>query len=106
MSYIYLASPYTGDEENRYKAALAYLAKKTKEGQILFSPIVHSHPMSVEHDMSGAFDFWEEIDYTFIDACDHVRVLCLPGWEKSKGVMKELIYAQEIGKGVEYVDPT
>jgi hypothetical protein len=113
VSYIYLASPYSinapttskeGRElrELRYREALRYTAEWSKEGQVIFSPIVHSHPMSWYHDMPGTWDFWSKIDYVFIDQCEKVRVLCMPDWDKSIGITAELEYAKKIGKPIEY----
>lgn len=116
-SYIYLASPYSinaptsskeGRElrEFRFKEALRYTAEYSKLGEVVFSPIVHSHPMSWHHDMPGTWDFWSKIDYVFIDNCEVVRVLKMPDWEQSVGINAELEYAKKIGKPIEYVEYT
>lgn len=105
MSYIYLASPYSGKERVRYADALEYTVDRTREGEIIFSPIVHSHQMSSLYELPGDWVFWERIDRAFIDSCTKIRVLMLDGWKESKGVTAELAYATKIGKEVEYVDP-
>lgn len=114
MSFIYLATPYTagGAREltlrKRYKAALKYTAECTAKGEVIFSPIVHSHPMTRcgVDGLGKTWDFWQKIDLAFIDACEKVRVLKLPRWNKSTGVKAEIDYALSIGKIVEYVDPS
>ena len=114
-SFIYMASPYsinapTSTEEGRalrefrYAEALRYLSDWTKMGEVVFSPIVHSHPMSWTHDMPGTWDFWSKIDYCFIDNCEKLRVLKMPDWDKSVGITAELAYAAKVGKEIEYVD--
>lgn len=108
MSYIYLASPYTHPSDAvkamRYEKILNYVSAKTLEGEIIFSPIVHSHPMHVTHGVDGDWDFWSKIDKVFIDNCAKVRVVCMEGWNKSKGIAAEVEYAKQIGKEVEYYE--
>jgi hypothetical protein len=105
-SYIYLASPYTGKEQERYEAVLKYTALETQKGEVIFSPIVHSHPLTrCGVEMPGTWDFWQHIDRTFIDYCEELHVLCLDGWDKSVGVKAEIEYAQSIGKHIEYRTP-
>lgn len=113
MSYIYLASTYSLEaptnteegrlkRERRYQEALRATVEFTKRGEVIFSPIVHSHPMAIEHNLDGDFDFWENIDYAFIDSCTKIRVLAYDNWQKSKGITKELEYARKIGKLIEF----
>ena len=114
-SYIYLASPYSINapdsteegrklRQHRHDEALRLTAEYSKQGEVIFSPIVHSHPMSVVHDMPGTWDFWSKIDYIFIDNCEKVRVLKMPDWDKSIGIAAELDYAKKVGKEIEYVE--
>jgi len=104
MSYIYLASPYSHPDpavrQKRYEDVLEITAKLSKIGYVVFSPIVHSHPMSVHHDMPGDWAFWSKIDYKFIDACREIWVLDMDGWDKSVGIKAEMEYAKSIGKMV------
>jgi hypothetical protein len=39
-------------------------------------------------------------DKAFIDWCDEVYVLAIPGWEESRGVQWEIDYAKRLGKNV------
>lgn len=114
-SYIYLATPYSvnaplpeGAElrQARHDEALRYTAEYSKIGEVIFSPIVHSHPMSFVHDIPGTWDFWSKIDYCFIDNCEKIRVIMMPDWDKSVGITAEVDYAKKIGKPVEYVGYT
>jgi len=41
-------------------------------------------------------------DLPFLDFADKVVVLTLPGWEKSKGIKRELEYAREKGMSVDF----
>lgn len=105
MSYIYLASPYTHKSaqvrEARFQEVLKKLAEYTRAGEIVFSPIVHSHPLSW-HGLDGKWEYWQTIDHTFIDQCSRLRVLQMKDWDKSVGVKAEIEYAQAKGKEIEY----
>ena len=72
------------------------------QGHIVYSPISHSHPIAVQCDLPLDYDHWEEADKAFIDWCDAVYVVRIPGWKKSTGVTKEIEYARSQGKGVIY----
>lgn len=109
MTMIYLASVYSlnSDAElrqQRYEYVLKEAAEFTKLGYPVFSPIVHSHPMSLFHDMPCTFDFWKEVDYKFIDASSQLWVLMMDGWLDSVGVQAEIKYAQEQGMKIVYLN--
>lgn len=106
---IYLASVYSLDSdeelrEKRYQYVLAKTAELSKAGLVVISPIVHSHPMAVHHNMPKTWDFWEKIDRALIDVCSEVWVLKMDGWEKSTGVTAEVAYAQQTDKPVKYLE--
>ena len=107
--YIYLASPYSSLEpatvEARYKMALKMAAKLTAQGYTVFSPIVHSHPMSEFEKLPATWEFWQEFDRAFIAAASQLWVLCLPGWADSVGVAAELKIAMQYDLPVYYVTP-
>lgn len=83
---IYLASPYSHADpavrEARYRAACRATAALLKAGLVVFSPIVHSHPL-VAFALPTGWDFWERIDRAYLARCDEVVVLMLDGWEES-----------------------
>ena len=109
LKKIYLAIPYTGIEQSSYIQSLnttAFLMEMNKGEMNVFSPILHSHPLT-NLGLKGNWDFWKEIDYQFIDWCDEVYVL-IPkeGGEliySSVGVQAELKYAKEKGKKITYI---
>jgi hypothetical protein len=115
--FIYLANPYSIDAPvsteygrnrriRRYWGALEVLAKLTKDGYVVFSPIVHSHQLHIAFpDLVGDdWEFWERIDRAFISCCAKVIVIKMEGWDRSIGVQAEIKYATEIGKPVEYME--
>jgi hypothetical protein len=104
---IYLASPYSHADpsvrEARYQAACRTTAALLKAGLVVFSPIVHSHPL-VAFDLPTGWDFWELIDRAYLARCDEVVVLMLDGWQQSVGVREEIRIARELGKPVRFLD--
>jgi len=106
---IYLASPYSDKDKrvvvSRYNEVLEFCANRIKEGHIVFSPIVHCHVMAQRFEMPGNHLFWWKYDTSMIDIADEVWILCLPYWQMSIGVGKEIAYAEKIGKKVRYFNP-
>jgi len=104
---IYLAHPYSSSDpairEQRFESANREAAKFIDDGHIVFSPISHSHNISVYGQNANDSEFWVRQDLTFIDWCDEVVVVCAPGWAHSKGIMAEVEYAGLRGKPVRYV---
>ena len=101
---IYLACPYSNNPQKRFEEVSEETVRLLKEGYIIFSPIVHCHPLAVEFNLRGDFDFWETYDRSMIDHCDIVCVLKLEGWEKSVGTQAEIKIAEEMKKPVIYID--
>jgi nucleoside 2-deoxyribosyltransferase len=104
---IYLASPYShanpSIREQRYLAACRATATLIRAGQVVFSPVVHSHPL-VAFGLPTAWAAWERIDRAFLERCDEVAVLMLDGWDQSVGVRAELRIARELGKPVRFLE--
>lgn len=108
MSYIYIASPYTHKSElvrqERYEAAMKYLAWLiTKRKEIAYSPIVHCHELGIKYNLPKEADFWERFDANFIVPAKAVHILCIDGWEKSKGIEIETKLAQLVHKPLFYI---
>jgi hypothetical protein len=70
---------------------------------VVFSPISHSHPIALDHDLPRGWEFWGRIDEVFVKLCHAVYVLQLPGWEESHGVQEELKLALKYGKPIIYI---
>ena len=107
MKQIYLAIPYTGIEEESYQLANKVTVKLLMQGYNVFSPITHSHVLAKEHGLKGTWDFWQNIDYQFIDWCDEIWVV-IPNKDldlvlKSTGVMAEIKYGKEKNKPVKFI---
>jgi len=105
---IYLASPYSHSEavvrEERFRAACRATVRLIAAGHVVFSPIVHGHPL-VHHGLPTDWPFWERFDRDHLQRCDEVVVLMLDGWRESIGVAAEIRIAGELGKPVRYLTP-
>lgn len=106
---IYLACPYSHPSHDimvdRFNAVNKAAAKLMGEGQYLFSPISHTHPIAECGELPRGWDFWEGYDRMMLNACDKLVVLTLDGWKESKGVQAEIEIAKEFGLPIEYMDP-
>ena len=105
---IYLASPYSHPDaairEERFRAACRAAAQLMRAGNIVFSPIAHSHPIAL-HGLPFDWMFWERHDREQLARCDEVVGLMLDGWQGSEGVLAEIRIAAELGKPVRYLEP-
>jgi len=102
---IYLASPYTSKSQAltklRVELVVHAVAGLLKKGAIVFSPIVNSH--CVDAYLGTCPELWYSIDTKYMDRCDELWILMLPGWERSVGIKKELEYAVQKGMPIRYV---
>jgi len=103
---IYLASPYSHPDsdvhEHRYREACYTTASLLRVGHVVYSPIIHSHPL-VEHGLPTDWTFWQQTDRELLRRCDEVIVLTLVGWRESIGVAAEIALARDLGKPVRYL---
>ncbi len=107
---IYLAIPYSSPEPYmraaRWAIANRVAAKLMSDGNYIFSPISHTHPIKEvsEGKLPGGWEYWEGFDRQFLNVCKKIIVIRIPGWEESKGVQAEIKICQELGIPVEYID--
>lgn len=102
MKKIYLAIPYSKYEEKSFNLANIVASKLIKEGNIVFSPISMSHPISIVGDIGGSWEIWKKIDFEFINWCDEILVINFDedAVKNSIGVQEELEYGRSIGKEI------
>jgi hypothetical protein len=107
LTVIYLASPYSHAKsvvrEMRFVAACWTTVELMRRGDVVFSPIVHSHPL-VAHGLPNTWEFWSVVDRNMLSRCDALWVLMLPDWEESVGVMAEIAIARELGLPIKFLD--
>ena len=104
---IYLASPYShpnpAKRQWRYELACKVAALLMRDGHLVYSPIVHSHPLT-RFRLPAEWDYWRRLDEEMLRRCDALAVLRLPGWEQSVGVQAELALAKELGLKIGFVE--
>lgn len=113
-SLFYLASPYTKYHEGvdaAFSAVCKQAAFLKNNGIDVFSPIAHSHPISV-HGQLGSYSPGDseyqnllEWDKKFIDRCDGIIVCMMDGWQESYGVKWEMEQFSKQGKPIFYMTP-
>ena len=106
MSKVYVACPYTDKDpvvrEFRFKQVSKFAAELMSQGHLVFSPISHSHQICVEAELPVTFEFWQELDNSFLEWADVMVVYQMPGWKCSKGILEETKIMKFMGKPVEY----
>lgn len=102
MIDVYLAGPYSDVSrrirQHRYEAHCKCTAWLMKQDLTVFSPIAHSHAVSI----IGKIDcmdneFWLRQDFAILPHCRMLAVMELPGWDSSKGTMAEILKASQLG---------
>jgi len=97
---IYLASPYSspiaGAHELRFEKARAAVIHFLAQGVNVFSPIVYCHEMAARSALRTDAAFWFKFNSDMLRSSEAMFVLCLPGWETSKGVQTEIKQARAI----------
>lgn len=51
------------------------------------------------------FDLWMKMDLPILKNADELHVLCLDGWRTSRGVAREIEFAEQLGIPVKQVFP-
>ncbi len=98
---IYLASPYTSPDSKlchvRYLMACTVTAEIMKKGELVFSPIVHSHLLAKRYQLPVHFDFWQNWCLSFLRHwATELYILDMDGWRESKGISIEKRLADEM----------
>ncbi len=106
---IYLASPYSdplaSTQELRFEQACSATARLMERGWMVFSPIVHCHPLAARHHLPTDAAYWEKYNRTMLSHSDELWVLHLTGWRESVGVAGEILMAEEMHLPVRHIDP-
>jgi len=109
---IYLASSYSHVDPNirkqRYEKVLEITAKLIiEQGLIVYSPIVHNHPVVLLHENRTedcAFEFWRKFDSKMLSRCDQMWILTIDGWNTSTGIREEMKIAESLAIQIRFVN--
>ena len=106
MSKVYLAIPYSHDNEDIMRRRFEFVTRLAgiyaERGLVPFSPITHSHTMAEKRDMPTDWEFWRDQDVPFLDWADELYVVKAKGWRESTGVNAE---TNLFGGNIEYINP-
>lgn len=104
----YVAAPYSHEtvavRQYRFECVTAFAAGLIVSGQVVFSPISHTHYMQVGKSVPGNWDFWRKQSVPFLRLASRLVVLKLPGWEQSEGVAEEVKIAQALSIPIEFIE--
>lgn len=104
-----MAVPYSGPDpavrEARFQAVNRAAAKLMSTGELVFSPISHTHPIALAGGLPLGWDYWEKYDRSILACCRRFIILKVDGWNQSKGVKGEAIIAEQMGVKIETMDP-
>ncbi|MBK8909171.1 MAG: DUF1937 family protein [Rhodospirillales bacterium] len=103
---LYVAHPYTGQEDDAYHAALWFCACAFRRGWHPYSPIVHWHVIAASHNLPTDAATWAGINERELRQSDALAVLKLTGWQNSEGLRMELAWAELYGLPVRWFEWT
>ena len=102
----YMASPFTvypARETAWRDACRAAAALQACTGMAVYSPIADSYGVEAIGGAKLTHAEWMLRDKAMLLACQHVLVVMLPGWERSKGIAQEIAWAHEARLPVWYL---
>lgn len=106
--FIYLAVPYSHSNPAvrafRFEMVNFVAGKMMAAGELVLSPISHTHPIALEVDLPVSYEYWKKNCEAWMSVCRKLVVLRLDGWDTSVGVTAEIKLAEELGIEIEYVD--
>jgi hypothetical protein len=108
MSYIYLGSPYSSEDQakqhHRYRCACRATVYLLNQGIHVYSPIVHCHEIAKDFGLPKDFDFWKEYNFAMLENANLLMILKLDGWKDSKGLDGEIGFATRKSIPIEFMD--
>jgi hypothetical protein len=100
----YLATPYArypGGPEKAFIDAACITSRLLMAGVNVYSPITHSHSLSVYGGLKGGdHAFWLPYDELMMSRCDTLIVAHMEGWQESKGIAHEIEFFRRMRKPI------
>lgn len=106
---IYIAAPYTHKDpaivQERVNKVTKYTAERMAQGDVVFSPLTHSHTVAdyLPDDLRFSQEFWMYQDLGILKFCSKLVVLMLDGWKDSVGLKTEMNFAHIHNVPIEFV---
>jgi uncharacterized protein YdaT len=102
---IYIACPFWNDQDSvrdyRRKKAIDYSTVLIKKGYLVYSPLIYTERFAKDKTKEG---YWIKHGIKMVEVCNEMRVLCLEGWQESKGVQGEIEKAKELNIKIKYIE--
>lgn len=76
-------------------------AQLMRQGEIIYSPISHTHVMAMQYGLPTDWNYWAENCMAFLNASRKLIVLQQDGWQESIGVQAEMSIARDKGLLIE-----
>lgn len=109
MKIAYLAAPYSRQNSKvkqlRHQIVTEVAFELMKQKIYVYSPLTHNVPIS-HFGIQGNWLTWLDYNHEMLSRCDSVLVLQLPGWDLSSGVKAEIACAEDLGRPIEYLEPS
>ena len=106
---IYIASPYTDNDERvmkaRYEAVAKFCFEATQAGYHIFSPIAHWHPIAVKYRLPRDSYFWLRYNLDAMKMSEAFWLLMIDGWSESIDLNRDYGVALGLGLEVRRISP-
>lgn len=106
---IYLASPYNHEDpavkQDRFEQICEVAVNIMRGGKAVYCPIAHNHPLALQHNLPGSWDFWKLMDLPILAKANELWVIKLDGWKTSGGIKEEVAFAKACSIPVHFYFP-
>jgi hypothetical protein len=108
-SIVYLACPYSHPSRDvrleRFRQANLAAGFLHQQGEVVYSPISHTHPIAEVCALPLDWAYWGKVDTVFVTLSHAFCVLKIDGWDTSTGVLREMDIATGAGKPISFLIP-
>jgi hypothetical protein len=89
----------------RFELACMIAAAMIRRGEVVFSPVVHCHPLAALAELPTDWKYWRPYASAMLQEASQVVVARMPGWRRSRGVTAEIELARRAGIPVAFSRP-
>jgi hypothetical protein len=106
---VYVASPYNHSDDKirleNYNKVAKLSAKLVAEGNVVISPIAYGHTLiDFYENFPYDWEFWENFCLSLLSKSDELLVYKMNGWNKSRGVLSEIEFANKKNIPITYME--